>query len=63
MLKAAKNTIRVMIRRPHAYKFARTYKGSQIPGLVLLSAKGKVLGSVRLPAPGGADKVVELLED
>ena len=53
--------MRILIRRPHAYKFARDHKNSPIPGLILMNAKGKVLDSLRVPA--GADRLVDLLED
>ncbi len=52
--------VRVIIRRPHAYKFAADHENSPIPGLVLLDAEGKVLGAVGLPVDDPAE-VVELL--
>ena len=55
--------MRVLIRRPHAYKFARAHPGSQIPGIVLLNTKGKVLAaSTRIPGRGGVEALVKLLD-
>lgn len=51
----------MIVRRPHAYKFAADHEGSPIPGLVLLDAEGKVLRAVGLPVGDSAD-VVELLQ-
>ena len=62
-VKAAKDTIRILIRRPHAYKFRKDHTGTQIPGLVLLDVKGGMLESVRLPARGGVKSLVEIFED
>jgi hypothetical protein len=62
-VKAAKNTVRILIRRPHAYRFRKDYPGTPIPGLVLMDSKGKVLDSIRLPARGGAKTLVELFQD
>ena len=63
LVKAAENTVRILIRRPHAYRFRRDHPGVPIPGLVLMDAKGQVLDSARLPAKGGAKTLLELLKD
>ncbi len=55
--------VRILIRRPHAYRFRRDHPGSPIPGLLLLDAKGKVLESTRLPAPEGVKTLLDLLQD
>ncbi len=63
-VKAAQDTVRILIRRPHAYKFARAHPGSQIPGIVLLNTKGKVLAaSARIPVRGGVDALVDVLDN
>ena len=62
-VKAAKDTIRILIRRPHAYKFRRAHAKSPIPGLVLLDAKGRMLDSVRLPGRGGVKALLEIFDD
>ena len=62
-MKAAQNTVRILIRRPHAYKFGRQYRNSPIPGIVLLNAKGKVLASSRLPARGGVETLLDVLDN
>lgn len=62
-VKAASDTVRILIRRPHAYRFRRDHPGSPIPGLILLDAKGKLLDSVRLPAGGGVKPLLELLKN
>ncbi len=56
--------MRVLIRRPHAYKFAPKHPGSHIPGIVLLNAEGKVLAaSTRLPARGGVEALLDVLDN
>lgn len=47
----------MIVRRPHAYKFAADHEGSPIPGLVLLDAEGNVLRAVGLPVGDAADVV------
>ena len=54
--------MRIIIRRPHAYKFRAEYGKASIPGLVVLSPKGKMLGGVALPSRGVVDKMVGLLK-
>ncbi|MEK7867189.1 MAG: hypothetical protein AAB434_10940 [Planctomycetota bacterium] len=58
-MKAADAAVRVIIRRPHAYKFAADHEGALIPGLTLLDADGKVLDAIGLPAD--AADAVDLL--
>ncbi len=62
-MKAAQDTVRILIRRPHAYKFRRDHPGSPIPGIILLNAKGKVLASTRLPARGGVEALLDVLDN
>ncbi len=62
-MKAAQNTVRILIRRPHAYKFRRQHPNSPIPGIVLLNAKGKVLASSRVPARGGVETLLDVLDN
>ncbi len=61
-VKAAKDTIRILIRRPHAYKFKRAHAKAPIPGLVLLDARGRMLDSVRLPGRGGVKALLEIFD-
>lgn len=63
VIKAADDTVRILIRRPHAYRFRKDHPGSPIPGLVLMDHKGKVLDSARLPARRGSNALLELLKD
>ena len=56
LIAATKHMIRVMVRRPHAYRFLRDYPKAGIPSLVVLDASGKMLGgtSLRAKDPAGA---------
>ena len=54
--------MRVIIRRPHAYKVKAKYPKTPIPGLVVLDAEGEFLGAVPLPSRNAAAKLAELLE-
>jgi len=42
----------VIVRRPHAYEFRQKFKGQEvpIPGIIVLDAGGKFLGSSSLDA-------------
>jgi hypothetical protein len=42
--------LRVIVRRPHAYEFREKYRGKDvpIPGLLVLSADGKLVGTSAL---------------
>lgn len=51
----------MIVRRPHAYKFKRLHKDAPIPGLVVLDADGKYLGSVGLPRKDAVTEIVKLL--
>ena len=53
--------MKVIVRRPHAYKFKRQHISAPIPGLAVLDGDGKYLGGVALPSSNAVDKVVELL--
>ena len=61
LVKAAKETIRIIIRRPHAYIFRQSHPGATIPGLSVLDKNGRLLGSVKVPSLDAAKKVVDLL--
>lgn len=60
-IKAANQTVRVIIRRPHAYKVKAKYPDTPIPGLVVLDAEGKFLGAVALPSKDAGRALTELL--
>ncbi|MHC4514044.1 MAG: hypothetical protein ACYTGW_12890 [Planctomycetota bacterium] len=62
-MKSAAEVLRILIRRPHAYKFRRDHPKSPIPGIVLLDANGKVLASSRLPARGGVEALLDVLDN
>lgn len=63
LVKAAQDTVRILIRRPHAYRFRRDHPGAPIPGLVLMDGNGRVLDSTRLPVRGGVKALVKLLQN
>jgi len=45
--------VRLIIRRPHAYRFAQEHKGATIPGIAFLDGEGKLTGNAVLKdAPG-----------
>lgn len=44
MIRAADGFVRVIIRRPHAYRFRETHAGAPIPGLAFLGPDGKMKG-------------------
>lgn len=46
--------MRVIIRRPHAYAFAKEHQGAQIPGLAVLDADGKLAGTADLDGDAAA---------
>jgi len=58
---AANGAVRLIVRRPAAYAFAKQYPGVPIPGLVRLDLDGKLVGSVALKATTEAKAIVELL--
>ncbi|MFY9341691.1 MAG: hypothetical protein WAT39_04335 [Planctomycetota bacterium] len=53
--------MRVIVRRPHAYKFKEQHKEAPIPGLVVLGGDGKFVGGVDLPSKNAVADVVKLL--
>ena len=54
--------MRVIIRRPHAYKIKAKYPEARIPGLVVLDAEGEFLGALALPAKDAAARLAKLLK-
>ena len=58
IINATKNMVRVLIRRPHAYKFRRDHPNAGIPCLAILNGKGRLLGGAKIPS---ADAVEQLL--
>ncbi len=54
MVEAARGAVTVIVRRPHAYRFATDHEGAKIPGIVVLDADGGVLGALALPADDAA---------
>lgn len=51
MIQASQNFVRIIIRRPHAYRFRDRYTGKRpdagisIPGILLMSAQERILWS------------------
>ncbi len=56
VVKASEKFVRVIVRRPHAYKFVEKDKTAAVPGIVFLDQEGNVVGSVQLDS---AEKLVE----
>lgn len=58
--RASEKFVRVIVRRPHAYEFLEKFKGKEvlIPGILVLSADGKLVGTSSLEsAKEVADKL------
>lgn len=53
--------VTLIVRRPHAYKFAADHGKPPIPGLVVLDAEGATVDSIALPAED-AEAIVRLIE-
>ncbi len=53
--------MRILIRRPHAYKFLQRESRAPIPGLILLAADGEALAGSPMPA-ASVDKLIRLVE-
>ncbi len=62
VIEAAGAFVRLVLRRPHAYNFSADHGDTPIPGLVVLDADGKVVGSLALPAEDAA-RVASFLAD
>ena len=62
LIEASKDALRVIVRRPHAYKFRKEHGKAPIPGLVVLDAEGVFVGGVALPSKGAVEKAVGLLK-
>ena len=61
LIEASREALRVIVRRPHAYKFQEEHKEAPIPGLVVLDSTGKYLGGVALPSRDAVERIVRLL--
>ena len=62
LIKATKDAVRVLIRRPHAYKFRRDHPKAAIPSLAVLNAEGRLLGGSALPSGKAVSTIIELLK-
>ncbi len=60
VVKASEKFVRVIVRRPHAYKFVAKDKTIAIPGIVFLDREGNVVGSVQLDS---AETLVEKMNN
>lgn len=59
VVKAAEGFVRIIIRRPHAYKFANDHAGASIPGVAFLDAEGKLTGNYDLKSSPKAKGLLE----
>ncbi len=60
---AARDAVRIIIRRPHAYTFKMMHPFATIPGVTMLDGDGKFVGSVALPSRGAVEELTELLQN
>ena len=61
LIEASENAVRVLIRRPHAYKFRRDHPKAAIPCLAIMNADGRLLGGTAVPAKNAVATIVGLL--
>ena len=54
--------MRLIIRRPHAYKFRAKHRQASIPGVVILNRKGEYLGGVDLRSKTAVSELLDLLD-
>ena len=62
LIAAAQDAVRILIRRPHAYKFRSEHTGAPVPGLSVFDGDGQFLGGAALPSDDAVAKVTELLK-
>ena len=62
LIKATKNMLRVIIRRPHAYKFRRDHPKAAIPCLAIMNGAGKLLGGTEVPSAKAVETLLELID-
>ena len=55
--------MRIIIRRPHAYQFQMRHPFALIPGVTILDANGRFIGSVALPSTNAVKDLTELLQN
>ena len=53
--------MRIIIRRPQAYTFARKYRGTPIPGIVFLSGKGTVEATAKFRGEEPGARLLEAM--
>lgn len=61
-MEAAKEFVRIMIRRPHAYEFKKKYADAPIPGVAILDADGSFVDSHDLKGDSAAVELRDLLK-
>jgi hypothetical protein len=61
VIAAAKNAVRVIVRRPHAHRFCEQYEDAPLTGFVVLDADGQFVGAVKLPSKTAVDTIVDML--
>lgn len=52
----------IIIRRPHAYKFAADHKGASIPGVAVFDAAGTLVANFNPGTDGEAKEFAAFLE-
>lgn len=62
MIEASRAFVRIILRRPHAYEFRKSYKDAPIPGMVILDAEGKFLNRFAFAGEEQARRLAELLQ-
>ena len=60
-MKASEAFVRLLVRRPLAYRFRDEHKGSIIPGVVVLDADGTLLAAVDLKSKDAATALLAAL--
>lgn len=58
----SKKFVTLILRRPHAYKFAADHKGASIPGIAILDAEGKLAGNFAFGKESDTKDLAEALE-
>ena len=54
--------LRVVIRRPHAYKFRRDHPKAAIPSLAIVDADGRMLGGTAVPSANAVSTILEVIK-
>jgi hypothetical protein len=60
--KASEKFVRVIVRRPHAYRFRKDHPSSPIPGMVILDAEGAFVAGFAFKGEDQAKRLAAELE-